>query len=76
MPSDIFRSVAPGHGVTHIERNCGICLALIKHGEPSLKCRCGTIVHNSCLEDIDRCPICIAVLDKGEEGENQGFVDV
>ncbi|KYK30534.1 MAG: hypothetical protein AYK23_04495 [Candidatus Proteinoplasmatales archaeon SG8-5] len=62
-PVEILRSVT-GTEVASIERNCGICMDLIGPGQSVIKCRCGTIFHLNCLENIDRCPICIAPLEK------------
>lgn len=67
MPGDFFKSVtAPSlkPRLHSIEKNCGICLQPITAGESSTKCRCGTVFHNDCLTGVERCPICIAVLDK------------
>jgi len=69
MPSEFFRSVAsPNARPTqhNIERNCGMCLNVINPDEESTKCRCGTIFHNSCMDGVDRCPICIAVLETAQ----------
>jgi len=60
-PVEILRSVTGEK--TPIERNCGICLETIEQNEEMIRCRCGTLFHSNCLEGIDRCPICIAVLD-------------
>jgi len=60
-PVEILRSVTGEK--TPIERNCGICLETIEQNEEMIRCRCGTLFHRNCLEGIDRCPICIAVLD-------------
>ncbi len=63
-PAEVFRSVARPES-EDIERSCGICLESIKSGEAGvINCRCGTVFHQMCIGDIDRCPICIAVLDK------------
>ncbi len=61
-PVEILRDVTKEK--EPIERNCGICLDAIGPDDETITCRCGTVFHNSCLEGIDRCPICIAVLEK------------
>lgn len=66
-PVEILRSVT-GTETTSIERNCGICMDLIEPGQSVIKCRCGTLYHLNCLGNIDRCPICIAVLEKPNAG--------
>ena len=62
-PADILRRVARTEKRQYLERNCGICLSGIIIGDETQKCRCGTIFHKTCLEGIDRCPVCIAVLE-------------
>ncbi|MCK5024714.1 MAG: cation:proton antiporter, partial [Thermoplasmata archaeon] len=63
---EVLRSVARpasnGNKVV-LERTCGICLQSMDSEEPYCRCRCGTVFHNNCIGDIERCPICIAVLD-------------
>ena len=54
---------------SNLERTCGICLQSLDPNDSITRCRCGTVFHNSCLEGIERCPICIAVLDKEEQEE-------
>jgi CPA1 family monovalent cation:H+ antiporter len=66
-PVEILRSVT-GTEVAAIERSCGICMDTIGPGQSVIKCRCGTLFHLSCLQNIDRCPICIAILEKPNAG--------
>lgn len=67
--SEVLRSVArPANGNNKMwERTCGICLQPMELDEPHRSCRCGTVFHNSCIKDIERCPICIAVLDDNSQ---------
>jgi len=63
---EVLRSVARPASNGHLEaleRTCGICIQSMEPNEPYCRCRCGTVFHNSCIDDIERCPICIAVLD-------------
>lgn len=65
--TEVLRSVtrpASNGSASVLERTCGICVQPIKPNEPYTQCRCGTVFHKSCIKDIERCPICIAILDK------------
>lgn len=66
-PVQILRSVT-GSLPTPMERNCGICMESIGRNDEIIKCRCGTLFHQRCLDNIDRCPICIAILEKPNQG--------
>ena len=68
-PTEMLRSVArPQEHQHEMERSCGICLNNLSHDDEKVchMCRCGTVFHAECIEGIDRCPICIAVIDKEE----------
>jgi len=71
-PVEVLRRVtrpASNDSANVLERTCGICLQPMEPDDPCTKCRCGTVFHKSCLEGVERCPICIAVLDKDAETE-------
>ena len=75
MPVDLLKSVtAPvrsNNGQCDIERSCAICMGIIEPGEATNKCRCGTIFHNTCIEEEGRCPVCIAPLCINPEEDGQ-----
>ncbi|MCK5396656.1 MAG: E3 ubiquitin protein ligase, partial [Thermoplasmata archaeon] len=74
---EVLRSVArpiSNGQADGLERTCGICIQSLGQDDSVTRCRCGTVFHDSCLEDIERCPICIAVLDK--EGNYEGYAPV
>ena len=68
-PREVLRSVtkASNGQSTDLDRSCALCMCPIEPGLETVKCRCGTTFHKTCTVDADRCPVCIAPLDNGEE---------
>lgn len=62
-PVEILKSVTRAES-SPIENNCGMCMTPVEVNESSYRCRCGTVFHEKCLENVERCPICIAELPK------------
>jgi CPA1 family monovalent cation:H+ antiporter len=58
------RMTARAEGGAPMHLICGSCMKQIDSVEVQGRCRCGTAFHKDCYEKEDRCPVCIAVLDK------------
>jgi len=55
---------------------CRICLANIKVGELAFQCICGKIFHPTCAVRVGECPMCGALITKGDAGINDEEINI
>ena len=62
-PSEMLRKIGRSPGKSSASHSCACCSKDIGHAEAESHCGCGACFHTECLENEERCPVCLALLD-------------